>query len=114
LADISAGVARLRRMDRPRITRPDMWRGIVADAERLLARGWVQKALAMGWEPLHLFGVNPGPDPDWHDCSLAAWLNGRSVAVVLDDAIIIRADSRRVSFNKRKRPALSRYLWDLR
>lgn len=110
---IAAGLAALRTMAAPRITRPEVWPGIVADAVRLVDEGWAAKALALGWEPAHLWGCSPdkGGNPD-HD-GLAVLLAGRQI-VMLDEAAAImesRAGTHRL-FNLRPM-AGAIMLWEL-
>lgn len=108
--DISGGLERLRIMRRPRIKRPELWDEIKADALRIATDGWGSQAIALGWEPLHLFGYQPSDDPD--DCSLAVELAGRSIVAVDADRIYLRSGDVRSFFEKRERPLLTRYLWD--
>src|SRR6185312_4831415 len=80
--DVAKGLVKLRLMPPPRITNPVVWPEIVADAVRIADEGWAAQALGLGWEPLHLFGVEPSTDPDTWDYSLAAMLAGQSIRAV--------------------------------
>jgi hypothetical protein len=67
---IAAGLERLRHQATPRISQPKVWPEIVADALRLSSEGWAQQALALGWEPIQIFGWSPERD------GVAVWLAG--------------------------------------
>ena len=88
--EIANGVLRLTAMRPPRIERPDLWAGVVADARRLVDEGWAAMAIALGWSAADLFGV--GPKGDWDFQGLAVWLNGDSV-VMLDEARSVAVDA---------------------
>lgn len=74
------GLRRLAFRRPPTIQRPDVWQGIVSDAEYLARDRWAAKALALGWDAHDLFGVGPD-DSDQYE-SLAVWLDGRKVAAI--------------------------------
>jgi hypothetical protein len=109
-ADILAGLDRLRGMRRPRIQRPELWQGIVSDTLRIETDGWGGQALALGWEPLLIFGYQPSDDPE--EFSLAVELSGRSIVAVDKDRFYLRHGDVRRFFENRPRPLLTRYLWD--
>lgn len=85
-ADVVRGLARLSAMQPPRITRPNVWPEIVADAQRLAADGLASQALALGWEPLQIWGVSPAAGGIADLEGLAVWLAGRPVVRLLLDA----------------------------
>jgi len=111
--DVAKGLVKRRLMLPPRITNPVVWPEIVADAVRIADEGWAAQALGLGWEPLHLFGVEPSTDPDTWDYSLAAMLAGQSIRAVDEQRFYLRDGEVRCFFEKRPRPALSKFLWEL-
>lgn len=82
---IASGLRSLRAMPVPRMSNPEIWPEIVADAARIANEGWAAQALALGWSPLHLWGVSTvrGGLVDLE--GLAVWLRGRRI-VLLDAA----------------------------
>jgi len=111
--DLADGLTRLRMMSPPRITRPAVWPVVVADALRLASEGWAAQALALGWEPVQLWGCSPdkGGNPD-HD-GLAVLLCERRIVVLDDRSALIesQAGARRL-FNRR--PMVGAVLlWDI-
>lgn len=98
--DIVAGLKRLGGMAAPRITRPEVWPQVVADAQRLVAEGWAAQAIGLGWAPLHLWGCSPEKGGNEAQDGLAVVLAGRRI-VLLDDrsAIIESAAGTRRVFN---------------
>jgi hypothetical protein len=90
--EVRAGIAALRRMAPPPGAASDeVWRQIVADAVTIERRGWADQALALGWDPLDLFGCGWAGERIFE--GLAVWLAGRSV-VLLDARSAIVADGR--------------------
>jgi hypothetical protein len=73
------GLAHLANAPAPRLIVPDAWPIAVADALRLASDGWAQKALALGWSDLDLFGAVPDRDGDPYADGLAVKLGGRSI-----------------------------------
>lgn len=110
--DIIAGLAKLQRMRAPKIKRPELWAAIVRDGLQI-GTHWASQAIGLGWEPLHLFGVEPSPDPDPWDHSLAVVLAGRSIRAVDEQRFYLREGDIRSLFERRARPALSCFLWEL-
>lgn len=111
--DIVAGLGLLQSMPAPRITRPEVWAGIVADAVRLGRDGWAAQALGLGWDPLQLWGCSPVPSGNADHDGLTVWLEGRRV-LLLDDAscIVEAAPMSHAVFNRRPADGAV-YLWDL-
>ena len=97
--DVAVGLERLATIRPPRITRPEPWSAVAADAVRLAADGWAAQALRLGWHPLELWGCSPdrGGNPD-HE-GLAIWLDGRRVLLVDDATCIVESgpDARSVA-----------------
>jgi len=111
-----AGLACLRAMPAPRITRPNVWPEIVADAHRLADEGWGQKALALGWPALALWGCPPGLGDDCnpdHE-GLAVRLCGRRL-ILLDDAgaLIDAGGNHRARFSRHHQADGAILLWRL-
>jgi len=112
-AFVRIGLHRLRSMPRPRITNPEAWPEIVADAISIADDGWAARAISLGWEPLHLFGWEPSADPDPWDYSLAVVMEGWPIVGVAADFITLRKGNVSRPFRNRPRPSLSQFLWDL-
>ena len=108
--EIIAGLNKLPTMPAPRIRRPELWDAIKTDTLRIAAEGWSTQAIALGWEPLHLFGYQPSDDPD--KFSLAVELAGRSIVAVDESRFYLRRGDVRSFFDRRECPLLTRYLWD--
>ena len=112
-ADIRSGLAALRVMAAPRITRPEVWAAVVADAVRIASDGWAAHALRLGWSPLELWGCSPGGGNSDHE-GLAVWLNGRRV-LLLDDAtcIVESGPDARSVFHRRSVAGGGVFLWEM-
>lgn len=83
-AAIIAGLAELQSKATPRITRPEVWPGIVMDAVRVVEEGWAEKALALNWTAEQVWGCSPEPGGNVDHDGLAVWLAGRRV-LLLDE-----------------------------
>ncbi len=112
-ANLMAGLDKLRTMAAPRITKPEVWPEIVADSLRIETEGWASQALALGWDARSLWGVEPSADPDPWDYSLAVMLAGRSIRAVDEHRFYMRNGDVRSFFERRPRPALTKYLWEI-
>jgi len=97
----------------PRVRRPELWDEIKADTFRIATEGWAAQAIGLGWDPLHLFGCEPSSDPDHWNESLAVMLGGRLIRAVDATAFYLQDGDRRILFNRRPRPGLTKFLWDL-
>ena len=107
------GLRRLRSMPRPRLVRPGSWPTVVSDALCLARDGWAAKALALGWEPLDLFGAVPDSAGDPYSDGLAVWLEGRPVlALTAEYAVADDGNGGRSYFNRMVRTGAC-LLWDL-
>jgi hypothetical protein len=83
--DIAEGLARLDTMRPPEGFGQSRWQLIVNDAA-LFADAWGARALALGWQPIELFGIHPEKPDARLDCrGLAFLLNGGTV-VAMDAA----------------------------
>jgi hypothetical protein len=112
-ADLSAGLTRLKTMPAPRGVRPEAWAESVRDAARIVDGGWAALALALGWQPLDLFGGVVEPDGDPYGDGLAVWLSGRKLmALTALGAAAIDANERR-HFFALPRGSGARLLWVL-
>lgn len=113
-ADIRFGLAALRVMAAPRITRPQVWLAIVADAVRLATDGWAAHALRLGWHPLELWGCSPERGGNMDHDSLAVWLDGRRVLLIDDSTCIVATGTvGRSVFNRRSVARGGVLLWDM-
>lgn len=114
-ADLVDGLAELRSCPAPRITRPEVWPVVVADALRLADDGWASQALGLGWGPVDIWGCSPdvGGNPD-HD-GLAVWLAGRRVLLLDERTCIVEAGpvARSVFTRRQPPPAGAVFLWEL-
>jgi hypothetical protein len=111
-ASLTTGVASLRTLPAPRITRPEIWPVIVADACRLVEHGWAAEALALGWQPLELFGCSADPEGDDYLLGLAGWLNGRALRCIFEAGAIAIDGDQRAAFNRKRAHAGAIYLWE--
>lgn len=109
---VVAGVASLRTSPAPRITRPEIWPVIVADACRLVEHGWAAEAVALGWQPLELFGCSADPESDDYLLGLAGWLNGRTIRCIFEASAIAIDGDQRAAFNRKRSHAGAIYLWE--
>ena len=107
------GLARLQAMPTPRITRPEVWLAIVADALRLARDGWAAQALALGWSIAEIWGCSPvrSGNPD-HD-GLAVWIDGRRVLLLDDGCCIVETGPNARSVYNRRGAGGATLLWDL-
>jgi hypothetical protein len=102
------GLIQLERMPAPRGATPEVWREVVSDAIRLRDDGWAAQALALGWEPIHLWGWSPDRD------GLAVMLRERRIALIDEaSAIIDDGGKSRVYYWARPMPA-AKLLWEWR
>ena len=113
-ADVLRGLAALPKMAAPRITRPDVWPTVVADAVRLAAEGWATQALALGWKDKELFGTCGLPGGDSTQEGLAVWLAGRRVLLLdaLSCIVDVGAGTKAVFYGRSVRPG-GVFIWDL-
>ncbi len=112
-ADVVVGLKALQAMAAPRIARPEIWPGVVADAFRLTSEGWAAQALSLGWTPLDLWGCSPVArgNPD-HE-GLAVWLDGRRILLLDERTCIVDAGAGARAVFTRREPAVGALLWDL-
>lgn len=110
--EIAMGLNRLREMRVPRISRPEVWREIVADALRLSSEGWAATAIGLGWTPLELWGASTQPDPWDDEHGLAVWLSGRTLVLIDDTMALVRDGTRRLVFNRHEMTS-AQYLWEI-
>jgi hypothetical protein len=81
------------------------WRAFLDDAGRFLDSGWCDRALALGWTPLQLFGCNRHRPYARVDQAGLIWiLNGRALAALTSELAVIDA-SPSVRQTIRRRPA---------
>lgn len=111
--ELVAGLDRLRMMEPPRITRPALWPEIVFDAVRLSRDGWAERALAVGWEPLQLWGCSPAIGGDIDLEGLAVRLCGRKIIRIEKDFCEVKEGESWIAFLKPFATDGAIYLWDL-
>lgn len=107
--DIADGVKLLASRRAPRIRRPEAWPQVVSDSLRIARDGWARTALALGWDPLELWGCTP----DGQFEGLAAWLSGRRLALIDDSSAIAAKGGQRFIFTRGPTPAGTIFLWNL-
>jgi hypothetical protein len=101
-------------MAAPRITRPEIWLAVVADAVRLASDGWAVQAIGLGWSPLDLWGCSPEPGGNADQDGLAVWIRGRRILLLDADSCIVENQPRAHSvFNRRSVAAGGVFLWDI-
>jgi hypothetical protein len=105
---IRMGLNSLRLNRPPRITNPEVWSVIVADAAGIASEGWARMALALGWHPLDLFGCSADGDFE----GLAVWLAGRRLVLIDEQSAIVAEGGRRSVFNRREHDGAV-HLWEL-
>jgi hypothetical protein len=94
-------------MAAPALEQPDVWPEIVADALHLAEDGWAEKAIALGWQPMHLWGAH------LYEPGLAVWLRGRRILMI--DATHCAVSDRPGAYScfTRREPAEQAvYLWE--
>jgi hypothetical protein len=112
-AFIREGLEKLGEAPAPRLLRPEVWPGVVADAQRLATEGWALQALGLDWSALDLFGAVTDPSGDPGGDGLAAKLEGRRVlAICASFATVADADGGRSYLYRRTDPD-ARLLWDM-
>lgn len=113
IPELERGLSKLRDMPTPRQARgwSPVWRRIVSDALWLRTEGYASQAIALGWEPLHLFGIRPKEESNARP-GLAVWLDGSRRLVLLDDGAISRDGDLRRCFNCRSTDGAV-FLWEL-
>ena len=110
--DLRRGLVALKSMAAPRIVRSEEWPEVMSDALRLASDGWATKALALGWEPLDLFGAVVDRDGYNFDPGLAVWLRGRPVLAIASTYASVSDGTGRAYFNRCLRRATT-LLWDV-
>ena len=111
--EVADGLVKLRMMPPSRITKPDVWPEIVANAVRTADEGWAAQAIDLGWGPHHLFGWEASAAPDPWDYSLAVIMEGWPIVDVTADFITLQKGNACRPFKNRPRPALGKFLWEL-
>ena len=76
---VRQGLTWLANAPAPRLIVPDAWPMAVADARRIASDGWAEKALALGWSELDLFGAVSDREGDPDADGLAVKLGGRTI-----------------------------------
>lgn len=106
---IVAGLESMRGLPPPRLSNQSTWHEVRRDAEWLAASGWAGKALALGWDPLAVFGCGQQGSRQYE--GLAVWLAGRRL-VLLDEHSAIAVEGRaRSVFHVPRTPARAVFLW---
>lgn len=83
------------------------WREIVADARRLVAEGWLNTALALGWTAHDLFGVLDDRE------GLAVWLRGRAIILIDEDGAVAHYPDQPADLYRRRDLLGAKLLWEI-
>lgn len=110
--DLVRGIARLYQQPAPRVTKPDVWPVIVADALYLATTGWALDALALGWHPLELFGCVAAVDGDDNRLGLAGRLDGRDIVRISEEAALLQVAAAPVILRRNSSFEGTTYLWE--
>jgi hypothetical protein len=110
---IANGLHRLSIMSPPRVRSLEAWALARADALRLHEDGWVDKALELGWEPLHLFGCSRDLGGNGDQEGLAVQLAGRTLLLMDKASAIIREAPRSYGVFNLRSMIGSVMLWEL-
>jgi hypothetical protein len=94
-----------------------VWVQFIDDCGRYLDDGWAERAAALGWRPLDLFGCDRERPLVRHDHAGLLWLlhGRRLLALTADAAVIETATGARQTYYRR--PAAARDVvlaWELR
>lgn len=107
------GLKKLQSSGAPDISQPNLWPQVVSDAVRLLEEGWVERALALGWSLLDLWGASPELGGNVDHEGLAVWLAGRRILLLDQSSCTVRTGPNRWSvFNRRPVPGAV-FLWEI-
>jgi hypothetical protein len=101
------GIARLDSTQAPRDVPAHRWRQFVNDCHRFLTakENWAERAAALGWKDLQLFGCCPRP-LERLECAGLLWAisGGKLIELHRDWAVIERARDRSPQVHHRERP----------
>lgn len=88
------------------------WRQFIQDAEHFMT-DWAEKANALGWTAVDVFGLHPLAPAHRADAAGLVWLlHGHEIAALSEGEAIIRiSDSRKQTFHKRARGGVP--AWEL-
>ena len=88
------------------------WRQFIQDAEHFMT-DWAEKADALGWTAVDVFGLHPEAPAHRMDAAGLIWLlSGHRVAALSENEAVIRiSDSRRQTFHRRARGGVP--AWEL-
>lgn len=104
---------KLSRMPCPPRVDPHCWRQVVVDCQRLVAEGWAEKALGLGWTALDLFGAVTDPAGDPEAEGLAVKLAGRKVLAICASFATVENGPNARAFIYRGTNEGARLLWAL-
>lgn len=106
-SEVAHGLTLLASLPRPRVNASAAWAVAVSDSMRLVTEGWASKALALGWEPLQLWGITPDAP------GLAGWLYGRRIRLLHAGSCTVQDEPGRWSvFTARPVTEGCVFLWD--
>lgn len=111
-AALVAGIQRFRSMRSPLGAKRETWDRAVHNSMRLFDTGWAEKALALGWSPLELFGCVPDPDGDPAGDGLAVWLQGRPILAICETYAAVEDLGGRSYYNRRQADGAV-FIWNI-
>jgi hypothetical protein len=100
-------------MHRPMRVDGDAWAETVNNAIRIAEQGWAEKALALGWSALDLFGGVADAEGDPYCDGLAVWLRGPRILALTAEGAIAEDGPRSRSYFLPCRPPGAKLLWEL-
>jgi hypothetical protein len=112
-SDLAASLSRLPRLPCPPGVKPDSWRAVILDCQRLVDENWAAEALSLGWSVLDLFGAVTDKQGDPNGDGLAVKLGGRPLVALCASFATVRDGPSSRTYLYRGRNAGARLLWEL-
>jgi len=109
------GFARLDVSRRPDGFSQRQWEQIVSDGGRFLDHGWAERAVAIGWSAVDVFGVHPlAPSARYDGMGLVPLISGGQVVDIKPDrATIMTPSEETLVYYLRRESRIAIPLWDL-
>jgi hypothetical protein len=114
--EIADGVHAILSADGARGIPPQRWPRVESDAARLVEGGWLERALALGWTAVDLFGCDRRAP--WHRLDRAGFvllIGGHEIVELTEDVAALRTSTGSVLRYRRRPPATPpvALLWEL-
>jgi hypothetical protein len=93
--------------------KPDSWRAVILDCQRLVDENWAAEALNLGWSALDLFGAVTDKQGDPAGDGLAVKLGGRPLVALCAPFSIVRDGPSSRTYLYRGSNAGTQLLWEL-